>query len=292
MTAPVPTVSTELKGVLRQVKLGRCLDTLPERLALAKSRNMGHAEFLELVLSDEVTRRETTSAALRARSAGLDPDMCLEHWDEATEATFDRQIWDELCSLRFIDAGHNVMIMGPVGVGKTFMASVLGHVAVRRRYTVTFCRTAVLLKRLRASRLDNSHDTEMRKLMRVDLLVLDDFALQPFDALDTADIYELVVERHRSRIHPRHLQPRTRGVDRPDDRRLARPVRHRSPAVGRLRADSRRRVLSAPPKAGPRRRWDHTSSASSTSTLLTDATPNRHHRLADAGIPREVVPSH
>ena len=46
MTAPVPTVSTELKGVLRQVKLGRCLDTLPERLALAKSRNMGHAEFL------------------------------------------------------------------------------------------------------------------------------------------------------------------------------------------------------------------------------------------------------
>lgn len=198
MTTPAPAVSAELKAVLRQVKLGRCLDTLPERLALAKARNMGHAEFLELVMSDEVTRRETTSAALRARTAGLDPDMCLEQWDETSEATFDRQTWDELCSLRFIEAGHNVMIMGPVGVGKTFMASVLGHVAVRRRYTVTFCRTAVLLKRLRASRLDNSHDVEMRKLMRVDLLILDDFALQPFDALDTADIYELVVERHRS----------------------------------------------------------------------------------------------
>jgi hypothetical protein len=141
MTAPVPIVSTELKVVLRKVKLGRCLDTLPERLALAKSRNMGHAEFLELVLSDEVTRRETTSAALRARSAGLDPDMCLEHWDETTEATFDHQTWDELCSLRFIDADHNVIIMGPVGVGKTFMACALGHVAVRHRYTVTFCRT-------------------------------------------------------------------------------------------------------------------------------------------------------
>jgi len=198
VTTPLPIVSAELKGVLRQVKLGRCLDTLPERLALAKSRSMSHAEFLELVLSDEVTRRETTSAALRARTAGLDPDMCLEHWDESTEATFDRQVWDELCSLRFIDAGHNVMIMGPVGVGKTFMASALGHVAVRRRYSVVFARTDVLLKRLRASRLDNSHDAEMRKLMRVDLLVLDDFALQPFDALDTADIYELVVERHRS----------------------------------------------------------------------------------------------
>lgn len=198
MTAPTPTVSNELRTVLRQVKLGRCLDTLPERLALAKSRNMSHAEFLELVLCDEVTRRETTSAALRARTAGLDPDMCLELWDETSEATFDHQVWDELCSARFIDAGHNVMIMGPVGAGKTFMATALGHVAVRRRYTVAFWRTDVLLKRLRASRLDNSHDAEVRKLIRVDLLILDDFALQPFDALDTTDIYELVVERHRS----------------------------------------------------------------------------------------------
>ena len=56
----------------------------------------------------------------------------------------------------------------------------------------------MLLKRLRASRLKNSHDAEIRKLVRVDLLVLDDFALQPMDALDTADVYELIVERHRA----------------------------------------------------------------------------------------------
>jgi DNA replication protein DnaC len=198
VSAPAPAISAELKAVLRQVKLGRCLDTLPERLALAKSRNMGHAEFLELVLSDEVTRRETTSASLRAKAAGLDPAMCLEHWDETTKVSFDRAVWDELCSLRFIDAGHNALVLGPVGVGKTFMASALGHAAVRRRYTVVFERTDTLLKRLRASRLDNSHDNEVRKLIRVDLLILDDFALQPFDALDTADVYELIVERHRA----------------------------------------------------------------------------------------------
>jgi DNA replication protein DnaC len=198
MTAPAPAISAELKAVLRQVKLGRCLDTLPERLALAKSRNLGHAEFLELVLSDEVTRRETTSASLRARAAGLDPAMCLEHWDQTTKVSFDHQVWDELCSLRFVEAGHNALILGPVGVGKTFMASALGHAAVRRRYTVVFERTDTLLKRLRASRLDNSHDNEIRKLIRVDLLVLDDFALQPLDPLDTADVYELIVERHRA----------------------------------------------------------------------------------------------
>ena len=114
--------------------------------------NLAHAEFLELlVLADEVTRRETTSADLRARTVGLDPDMRFEHWDEATKVTYDRAVLDELCSLRFVDAGHNAVIMGPVGVGKTFIASALGHAAVRRRYSVVFQRADVMLKRLRAS---------------------------------------------------------------------------------------------------------------------------------------------
>lgn len=198
MSAPSPTISPELKALLRQVKLGRCLDTLPERLALAHTNSLAHAEFLELVLADEVARRESTSTSRRAKAAGLDPEMTLERWDPDTSVTYDRATWNELCSLRFCDAGHNALIMGPVGVGKTFMATALGHAAVRRRYTVHFERTDVLLKRLRASRLDNSHAAEMRKLVRVDLLILDDFCLQPLDAIDTADIYELVVERHRA----------------------------------------------------------------------------------------------
>src|ERR671910_1881675 len=198
MTAPAPTISPELKALLRQVKLGRCLDTLPERLALARTGGMGHAEFLELVLADEVTRRETSSAQLRARAAGLDPAMTLDRWDDTAKITYDHAVWNELWSLRFVESGHNAVVMGPVGVGKTFVATALGHAAIRRRFSVTFSRTDVLLKRLRASRLDNSHDTEMRKLLRVDLLILDDFALQALDPLDTSDVYELIVERHRA----------------------------------------------------------------------------------------------
>jgi DNA replication protein DnaC len=194
---PTPTVSTELRALLRRVKLGRCLDTLPERLALAKARSLGHAEFLELVLADEVTRRDTHSADLRAKTAGLDPTMRLENWDDTAEVSFDHATLDELASLRFVDAGHNVLILGPVGVGKTFLATALGHAAIRRRYSVHFERGDQLFKRLKASRLDNSHDAELRKLLRVDVLILDDFCLQPLDNLDTADIYELIVERHR-----------------------------------------------------------------------------------------------
>jgi DNA replication protein DnaC len=198
MTAPAPTVSPELRALLRRVKLGKLLDTLPERLALARTNNLAHSEFLELVLADEVARRDTTSAALRARTAGLDPAMTMDRWDPTTAVAYDQATWAELGSLRFIDSAHNVVIMGPVGVGKTFLATALGHAAVRHRYRVHFERTDTMLRRLKASRLDNSHDAEVRKLLRVDLLILDDFALSTLDPIDTAEIYELIVERHRS----------------------------------------------------------------------------------------------
>ena len=197
MTAPAPTVSAELRDLLRRVKLGKLLDTLPERLALAKTNGLAHSEFPELILADEVTRRDTSSATLRARTAGLDPTMTMDRWDPTTAVTYNQQTWTELGSLRFIDNAHNVVIMGPVGVGKTFLATALGHAAIRRRYRVHFERTDTMLRRLKASRLDNSHDTEVRKLLRVDLLILDDFALCALDAIDTAEVYELIVERHR-----------------------------------------------------------------------------------------------
>lgn len=197
MTAPTPTISAELRSLLRRVKLGKALDTLPERLALARTNKLSHQEFLELVLADEVSRRDTTSAAVRARAAGLDPAMTMDRWDDTAAVTYDQNTWAELGSLRFVEAANNVVIMGPVGVGKTFLATALAHAAVRRRYRVHFERSDTMLRRLKASRLDNSHDTEIRKLIRVDVLVLDDFALSALDATDTAAIYEVIVERHR-----------------------------------------------------------------------------------------------
>jgi DNA replication protein DnaC len=194
--APTP-ISPELRAILRRLKLGPVLDTLPERLALARGRTMPHAEFLELLLADEVTRRDGSSAARRAAGAGLDPAMTLERWDESAAVSYDRALWAELTSLRFCDAAADVIVMGPVGVGKTHLASALGHIACRRRRSVLIGRTDRVLKRLRASRLDNSYDAELRRLLRVDLLVLDDFALSPLDATETADVYEIVVERHR-----------------------------------------------------------------------------------------------
>src|SRR5262252_8157199 len=88
-------VSPDLKQVLRALKLGKLLDTLPERLTLARQQNLPHADFLQLILADEVTRRDTQSAALRARAAGLDPGMRIDTWDTSAAVRFDQQLWNE-----------------------------------------------------------------------------------------------------------------------------------------------------------------------------------------------------
>ncbi len=197
-SGPLDPVGVDLMRTLRALKLGGLKDTLPERLVLARQRTMGHAAFLELVLSDEVARRESRSAMLRARVAGLDPTMRLDTWDEPDDLTYDRMLLSDLTSLRFTEAGHGVLILGPVGVGKTHLATALGHIGIRRRLSVVASRTDKLFTRLRAARLDNTLQAEMRKLARVDLLILDDFALRALDATETNDFYELIVERHRT----------------------------------------------------------------------------------------------
>ncbi len=164
---------------------------------LAKANKLSHAEFLGVVLADEVARRDTTLSGPAGPRRGLDPTMTLDRWDPTAKVTYDRATWDELTSLRFVDSAHNAVIMGPVGVGKTFLATALGHIAVRRRRSVHFERADRLFKRLRIARLDNSADAELRKLLRVDVLIIDDFALSALDATATADFYETVVERHR-----------------------------------------------------------------------------------------------
>jgi len=137
MTPPAPSVSPELKSLMRSLKLGRLLDTLPERLALARSHELTHMEFLEQLFSDEVQCRDGDSAGRRARAARLDPTMTLEAWDDTAKITYDRAVWSELVSLRFVDQARNAFVLGPVGVGKTFFATALGHIACRRRVGCT-----------------------------------------------------------------------------------------------------------------------------------------------------------
>jgi DNA replication protein DnaC len=192
------TVVPDLKTVLKRLKLGRMLDTLPERLLLARQQKMAHQDFLTLVLSDEASRRDGLASTVRAQKAHLEPQAQLENWDETARITYDRTLWNELVSLRFLEGPHHVAIVGPVGVGKTFLAHALGHIACRRGHSVTALRADRMLKTLKHARLTQTYEPEIRKLLVTDLLVLDDFGLDAMDAQESRDAYEIFTERHRA----------------------------------------------------------------------------------------------
>ena len=195
MTTTQATLNPELVAALKRLKLGRILDTLPDRLVLADKQEMTFDDLMLLVLTDEITRRDSAAADLRAADAGLDPEMRLERWDKGAKVTFDKRMLAELTSLRFLEAHRHVVVLGPVGVGKTFVSQALGHIACRHGYHVRFTRADEVLRRLRQSRLDNSRDAEMIALTSVDLLIVDDFALEPMSKEESRDVYQLFLER-------------------------------------------------------------------------------------------------
>lgn len=195
----VEVIAPDLKTVLRRLKLSKMLDTLPDRLTLARQQKMPHQDFMLLVLSDEVSRRDGLATSLRADKAHLDPAMHLEAWDETAKVSYDKALLNELVSLRFLETHAHIDIIGPVGVGKTFLSHALGHIACRRGRSVLAIRADKMLKGLKHARLDNTYEAEIRRLISVDLLIIDDFGLDAMDAIESRDAYEILTERHRSR---------------------------------------------------------------------------------------------
>ena len=132
------TRNTELAPLLKRLKLSAMLDTLPERIALARREQLDYSSFLEIILVDEINRRDNRRTELRLRSAGFEEICRLEDFDWSASITLDRRLLDAVFSLQFLLKHEHMLLVGPAGVGKSFLAQALGYAAIRAGYTVRF----------------------------------------------------------------------------------------------------------------------------------------------------------
>ncbi len=190
------TIAPELVRRLKRLRLGGLLPTLPDRVTHAQQAKLSPLEFLELLLQDEIDRRESHGLTLRLAAAGFEETVSLEQvtWD--TPVSFDRARVRDLFGLHWFAQHENVIFWGPVGVGKSFLASALGHSACRAGARGRCVKVARLLQALHQSRADNSFQRELRSWVVPDLVILDDFGLRKLTAQQSSDFYDVLVERH------------------------------------------------------------------------------------------------
>ncbi len=192
------TRNAELTPLLKRLKLSAMLDTLPERIALARRDQLDYASFLEIILSDEVSRRENRRIEVRVRSAGFEETCRLEDFDWSAAITLDRRLLDAVFSLEFLSMHEHVLLVGPAGVGKTFLAQALGFSAIRAGHTVRFVHADDFFRAMTQARVDNSVERTFRSFLSPDLLILDDLGLHRLTGQQSADLYELIISRHRA----------------------------------------------------------------------------------------------
>lgn len=153
--------------------------------------------FLSMLLGHEMAERETRRLARARADSQLPPGKDLDQFDFSAVATLSKAHVMALAEAdTWLAQGHNLLAFGPPGVGKTHLLAGIGHALIDRGHKVLFMRTSELVQRLQAARRDLRLPSELAKLDRFDLLILDDLSYARRDQAETSVLFELIAERY------------------------------------------------------------------------------------------------
>jgi DNA replication protein DnaC len=153
-------------------------------------------ERLALLLDRETIERENKRLVARLRFATLRQEAVVEDLDVRAARGLDRALFQKLAGGEWIDRKQNVLIVGPTGVGKSWLACALGHKACRDNRSVVYHRVPRLLEALALARGDGRHGRLLKAISRVQLLILDDWGLAPLTSEQRRDLLEIMDDRH------------------------------------------------------------------------------------------------
>jgi len=183
-------------SIMHSLKLKGMAKSFEERLADSNQAALSHAEFVGLLVHDEKIYRDNLRLKRLLKKAKLRQEASLEDIDYRVSRGINQQVILEMANPQWITAHRNVLISGPTGVGKSFIACALGNSAARAGYTVLYIRAPRLLETLQQSRGDGSHLKALARLSRVQLLIIDDFLLTQLSDVERRDLLEVIEDRY------------------------------------------------------------------------------------------------
>ena len=181
---------------LQALRLTGMARAFQDQQQLPEADSLSFEERLGLLVDREMTDRENRRLKTRLHQARLRQQAALEDIDFRQPRGLDKSLITQLASCRWVAQHHNILITGPTGCGKTFLACALAHKACREGYTVRYLRLPRLFQELQIAKGDGRYSKLLSALAKTDLIVLDDWGLAPLADEQRRDLLELLEDRH------------------------------------------------------------------------------------------------
>jgi DNA replication protein DnaC len=185
-----------IKQKMSQMKLYGMHQAYHGLLERNQHHNLTNDEFTNLLVQAEWDERENRKINRYLKGARFRYQASIEEIDFTKNRNLDKTFLLRLADCSFIKRKEDLLITGPTGVGKSYMASAIGHQACQSGYKVLYFNSQKLFARLKMSKADGSYYKEINKIEKQDLLILDDFGLQPLDNYNCSTLMEIIEDRH------------------------------------------------------------------------------------------------
>jgi DNA replication protein DnaC len=188
-----------LKTQARTLRLSGLLENLEMRLQEAEAHRLPYAQFVELILQDELNVREQRGIARRHKAAAFRESPSLESFDFAFNPSIDRARIHQLATCQFIRSRRDVLLVGPPGVGKSHLAQALGIEAIRRGFLVLYRSVFDVVRELSAEATAGGEARLLSRYLKPDLLIIDDMGLKILPPKSGEILLEIIMRRYENR---------------------------------------------------------------------------------------------